>query len=314
MVSQPASFAFIGLGNMGIGMATNLRKKLPQSTPMVVYDINQAAIDAFIKRTVDIGNVIVAKNCADAAKQVECVITIVPEGSHVKAAYLTPETGILAGCKGKTGMLLIDCSTIDTESSLEVGKAAAAIGVDFADAPVSGGTLGSEKGTLTFMIGAKKESETFQRIETFVKCMGATVFPCGAPSLGLGAKLSNNYLSAILSLGTSEALNLGMRIGLDPKVLSDIFSVSTSSNYINNVSNPVPHICPEAPASHGYAPGFKIQLMRKDITLALKAAKDVNAKIILGDELLAAFSAASEDPRCKDLDSRVIYRWIGGKE
>jgi 3-hydroxyisobutyrate/3-hydroxypropionate dehydrogenase len=144
--------------------------------------------------------------------------------------------------------------------------------------------------------------------------MGSSIYPIGGPSLGLAAKLSNNYLSALIALATSEAMNLGIRLGLDPHVLSAYIKESSGSNYTNSKYNPVPGVCPDAAASKGYEGGFKVKLMIKDMSLAIKAAEEVGAKLVLADAGLGAYEAAEEDPRCKDKDSRVVYRWLGGIE
>ncbi|KAF8528593.1 NAD-binding of NADP-dependent 3-hydroxyisobutyrate dehydrogenase-domain-containing protein, partial [Gautieria morchelliformis] len=143
----------------------------------------------------------------------------------------------------------------------------------FNNAPVSGGTAGAEKGSFTFM-----------------QTMGSTVNPCGGPSLGLAAKLLNNYLSGFIALATTEAMNVCMRCGLDAKVLLDCFATGSGS------------VCPDAVTSRDHQGGFKVQLMKKDMSLGL------------ADAGLSACSAASEDPHCRDRASRVIYRWLGGYE
>lgn len=159
--------------------------------------------------------------------------------------------------------------------------------------------------------------------------MGKHIYPLGGPTLGLAAKLSNNYLSGMIALATSEAMNLGMRLGVDPKVLQRCFSTSSGGSWVNDTVNPVPGVCPEAVTSKGYEGGFKVrfekrfhvlyiplneiiiqvQLMKKDMGLAITAAKQVDAKLVLADAGLSAYVAASEDPRCRDRDSRVVYRW-----
>lgn len=153
-------------------------------------------------------------------------------------------------------------STIDPATSLVVGKAvAASYEIDapkFYDAPVSGGTAGAEKATLTFMVGAAAENPTFPLLKEIFSYMGTSINATGGPSLGLAAKLSNNYLSGMIALATSEAMNLGMRLGLDPKVLSDCFSTSSGGSWVNSTVNPVPGVCPEAVTSKGYEGGFKV--------------------------------------------------------
>lgn len=173
------------------------------------------------------------------------MFTIVPEGSDVRKVFLDPSTGLLSGltspsaseenaeseAKQKT---FIDCSTIDPATSLSVARAVEEAGARFYDAPVSGGTAGAEAAKLTFMVGASPESVHFQdTIEPLLKAMGSNIVCVGAPSLGLVAKLSNNYLSGIIAIATSEAMNIGMRHGIDPKVLSECFSRSSGQNWVN---------------------------------------------------------------------------------
>ena len=130
----------------------------------------------------------------------------------------------------------------------------------FYDAPVSGGTTGAEKATLTFMVGAAADDPLFPLLKEILSFMGTTVNPCGGPSLGLAAKLSNNYLSGLIALATAEAMNLGMRCGLDPKVLSNCFATSSGGSWVNSTVNPVPGVCPDAVTSRDYQGGFKVIL------------------------------------------------------
>lgn len=179
----------------------------------------------------------------------------------------------------------------------------------FYDAPVSGGTAGAMKGTLTFMVGASQDDPYFPLLKEIFSFMGSSIYAVGGRSLGLAAKLSNNYLSGMIALATSEAMNLGMRLGIDPKVLSDCFNTSSGGSWVNSTVNPVPGVCPEAVTSKGYEGGFKVQLMKKDMGLAIEAANEVGAKLVLAEAGLSAYTAASNDPRCRDKDSRVVYRW-----
>jgi len=239
---------------------------------------------------------------------------MVPEGSHVRSVYLTPSTGALAS--DIQHKILIDCSTIDTGTSLAVRDACTQQHPDarFYDAPVSGGVVGAEKATLTFMLGCADEDSNIGLLTTLLGLMGGNIFPCGGPSLGLTAKLCNNYCSGVIAIATSEAMNIGMASGMDPRVLANIFHTSTAQSSILDDWCPVPGLCPDAPASKGYKGGFRVQLMKKDFGLAVDTAKRVGAKLALGDEGLKVYEGASMDERCKDLDSRVIYRYLGGKE
>lgn len=246
----------------------------------------------------------------------DVVITMVPEGSHVRSVYLTPDTGVLA--TDLSNKLLIDCSTIDTATSLEVADAISKQypTASFYDAPVSGGSLGAQKATLTFMVGCAESDPKFPMLQDLLGMMGNpdAIFACGGQSLGLTAKLCNNYCSGLIAIATSEAMNIGMKSGMDPRVLAKVFHASTAQSAICDKWCPVPGICPEAPASKGYQGGFKIQLMRKDFGLAVDAAKRVGVELALGEKGLETYTAAMNDPRCKDLDSRVVYRHLGGDE
>ncbi|KAK7045562.1 hypothetical protein VNI00_007394 [Paramarasmius palmivorus] len=309
-MSFPKRYGWIGLGAMGYPMATQLCQRLPPSSSLVIHDIDQDVLHRFKQENLGSIPVTTAANAKEVTENSDCVITIVPEGVHVKAVYLAPETGVLAA--DLAGKLLIDCSTIDLETSLAVGDAVreASDGkAHFYDAPVSGGTAGAERATLTFMVGAAESEPMFPVLKQIFSMMGKTVYPVGGRSLGLAAKLSNNYLSGMITIATSEAMNLGMRLGIDPKVLSNCFKTSSSSNWVNNTINPVPGVCPDAVTSKDYEGGFKVQLMKKDVTLAVHAANRVGAKLVLADAGLNAYSEASEDPRCKGRDCRVMYRW-----
>lgn len=244
----------------------------------------------------------------------EVIFSMVPEGSHVRTVYLASNTGILAG--NASGKLLVDCSTIDTATSLEakdeVHKRFPT--ASFFDAPVSGGELGAQRGSLTFMLGCSEEDPQLPVLQGLLSMMGTSIVPCGGPSLGLTAKLCNNYCSALIAVATSEAMNIGMRAGMDPRTIQKVFSSSLAQSTVCDKWCPVPGVCPEAPASRGYRGGFKIQLMRKDFGLAIDTAKRLGVTLALGDIGLRTYTDAMNDPKCKDLDSRVVYRYLGGEE
>ncbi|GLB36954.1 putative NAD-binding of NADP-dependent 3-hydroxyisobutyrate dehydrogenase [Lyophyllum shimeji] len=315
----PQSFGWVGLGAMGYPMAVQLRLKIPQTSKLCIYDVNEAVLHQFVKDMGDHGPIAIASNAREVAEQSEFIISIVPEGTHVRNVYLEPGVGLLAA-EDMSGKIFVDCSTIDPATSIAVGNAVAASTppskpvARFYDAPVSGGTAGASKAILTFMVGASPSDPDFPLLKEVFSYMGTSIHALGGPSLGLAAKLSNNYLSGMIALATAEAMNLGMRLGLDPKVLSDCFATSSGGSWVNSTVNPVPGVCPDAVTSKGYEGGFKVQLMKKDILLAMEAAQQVDAKLVLGDAGLSAYSAAAADPRCRDKDSRVIYRWLGGIE
>lgn len=144
--------------------------------------------------------------------------------------------------------------------------------------------------------------------------LGNNVIAFGGPSLGLVAKLANNYLSGTIAIATSEAMNMGMLGGMNARVLARVIHAGSGRNHIADNFNPVPGICPEAPSSHGYEGGFKVELMKKDIGLAASMAERVGARLALGKSCLETYQKASQDPRCQGLDSRVVYRYLGGQE
>ncbi|KAK7445865.1 hypothetical protein CaCOL14_004883 [Colletotrichum acutatum] len=312
-MNQPPSLGFIGLGAMGLPMASNLVAKVAKGSQTYVYDISESSM----KKLVDQAKNAVITGCKsprEISQKADIVFTMLPEGSHVRTVYLDPDTGIL-GPELKS-RLLIDCSTIDTETSQLVSSTIKSHfpSTFFCDAPVSGGTLGAEAATLTLMIGCSEKNPNWPEIRDLLSLMGKNIIACGGPGLGLTAKLCNNYCSALISLATSEAMNIGMRAGMDPRLLARVFANSTAQSTICDKWNPVPGICPNAPASHGYQGGFKIQLMAKDFGLAVSTAEKVGAKLILGAVGLRAYKEASQDSKCRDLDSRVLYRYIGGNE
>jgi 3-hydroxyisobutyrate dehydrogenase len=230
--------------------------------------------------------------------------------------YLDAATGILAALSSSSTKLLIDSSTIDTATSLHVKEQllTASPTTSFYDAPVSGGVLGAMNGTVAFFLGCCPSEPNMPRLTRLLQTMGGKVIPCGGPSLGLAAKLSNNYLSGIITIACSEAMDMGMRAGIDARVLASVFAAGTAQNAICDVFNPVPGVCPQAPSSNGYRGGFRVQLMRKDIGMAVDMARRVGATTVLGASGLGVYAAASEAADCRDLDSRVVYRYLGGRE
>lgn len=207
-------------------------------------------------------------------------------------------------------------STIDTATTLAVRSAILEKypNAAYYDAPVSGGDIGAEAATLTIMLGCAQDDPNFPRANKFLSTMGKDIIACGGPSLGLVCKLCNNYLSAIQTIANSEAFDMAIRSGMDPRLLQKILKTSSASNTNIQVMNPVPGLSPKAPPSNGYKGGFKVQYMVKDVSLAMKMARDVGAESALGNVTLGTYEAAARDPKCVGLDSKVVYRYLGGRE
>ena len=255
-----ATVAFIGLGNMGGPMAINLIKA---GHTVTVFDLSEAAC----QQLADAGAA-VAASAGEAARNVDYVLSMLPAGKHVAGVYLGEE-GLLAQLDSSSTVL--DCSTIDAATARQVGEAAAELGIGFMDSPVSGGVAAAAAGTLAFMCGG--QADTFEKARLILQDMGKNIFHAGPAGAGQVAKGCNNMLLAIHMIGTCEALEMGARNGLDPKVLSEIMLASSGRNWSLEVYNPYPGVMEGAPASNDYKPGFMVDLMLKDLGLALEIAQ-----------------------------------------
>ena len=260
---------FVGLGHMGAPMARNLLKA---GHSLTVYDVVQRNVDAL-----KAAGASAATSPARAASGVELVVTMLPSSPHVKAVYLEDD-GVLSGVAG--GVTLIDSSTIDPHTAREVAERAARHGNPMADAPVSGGTGGAEAGTLTFMVGGSVE--VFEQIAPVLRQMGKNIVHCGESGTGQVAKICNNLLLGISMIGVSEAMNLGTALGIDAKVLAGIINTSSGRCWSSDTYNPYPGVMDNVPAARGYTGGFGAELMLKDLTLALDAAKLSKQPVVLG--------------------------------
>jgi 3-hydroxyisobutyrate dehydrogenase len=263
------TIAFIGLGNMGGPMARNLLKS---GQSLVVFDVVQSHVDALTGQ-----GAAAARSPRLAAAEADLVITMLPSSPHVRSVYLG-EDGVLAGAK--SGVPLIDSSTIDPHTAREVAAAASTRGNPMADAPVSGGTGGAEAGTLTFMVGA--EGDVFERIKPTLARMGKNIVHCGAAGTGQVAKICNNLLLGISMIGVAEAMNLGAALGIDPKVLAGIINTSSGRCWSSDTCNPYPGVLATAPAARGYTGGFGTDLMLKDLGLAADAARQARQPVAMG--------------------------------
>src|SRR6202790_4254541 len=250
--SAMATIGFIGLGNMGAPMAANLVKAGHSVTG---YDLVPAALQALAAAG---GKT--ASSAAEAAKGADIVITMLPAGEHVREVWLH-QGGLIEAVKSTTP-LLIDCSTIDVDSARAVTAAAEAAGLSMLDAPVSGGTIGAQNGTLTFMVGGSEDACI--QGKSILEAMGKNIFHAGGPGAGQAVKICNNMMAAINVVGASEGFLLAQKLGLDWHKVHEICSTATSSSWALNTYCPAPGPAPAAPSNHDYAPGFMTKLMVKD--------------------------------------------------
>ena len=264
-----AKIAFIGLGHMGGGMAPNLAKA---GHEVRAFDLSADAL----KRASEHGCA-AAKSAAEACKDADAVVTMLPAGQHVADVYRStvfpaaPKTAIL-----------IDCSTIDVATAKTVEAEAQAAGFNMVDAPVSGGIAAAEGGTLTFMVGGSDEG--FERARPFLEKMGKAVIHAGGPGSGQAAKICNNMLLGATMAATCEAFVLAGKLALNLQTFYDISSKSSGQSWSMTSYCPVPGVGPETPADRGYEGGFAAALMLKDLKLAMAAAQEAGAYTPMGGE------------------------------
>ena len=280
------TIAFIGLGNMGGGMAANLVKN---GFTVRAFDLSD---DALAKA--EAAGAIRAASAADAVTGADAVVTMLPAGKHVEAVYTDEVFGA-----AKPGTLFLDCSTIDVATARRVIAAAKAKGFQMADAPVSGGIAAANAGSLTFMVGG--DDDAFARAKPILSAMGKAVIHAGSDGNGQAAKICNNMLLGATMVATCEAFAMAQKIGLDAQTFYDISSVSSGQSWSMTSYCPVPGVGPQSPADNGYSGGFAVALMLKDLKLALEAAASVNASVPMGAQaeslyqLLANRGEAGQD-------------------
>jgi 3-hydroxyisobutyrate dehydrogenase len=273
-----ATIAFIGLGNMGGPMAANLVKA---GHRVQVFDLQPEAVG----RVAGAGGIPQA-SATEAVKHAQVVISMLQSGRQVEALYMTGQDPLFG--RMAPGTLVIDCSTIDAATAKTTAQRATAHGLDFIDAPVSGGVAGAQAGTLTFIVGGSEDQ--FARAEPMLHQMGKKVFHAGPHGAGQMAKACNNMLLAVLMAGTCEALNMGINSGLDPKVLSEIIKQSSGNNWALQLYNPVPGVMEQVPAARGYRGGFQVNLMCKDLNIAMELSRDSGSPVPMGAAAKALFN------------------------
>ena len=261
---------FIGLGNMGEPMATNLVKA---GFDVIGFDLIEEA-----KKKAERNGIQIAKDAFSASENVDALISMLPASEHVESLYLG-ENGLLS--KLDNTVLIIDCSTIAPNSAIKVANQAKDLGFSMVDAPVSGGVVGAQESTLTFIVGGADNN--VERARPLLEKMGSNIFHAGSNGAGQVAKVCNNMLLAIHMCGTAEAIALGVNNGLDASVLSEIMRKSSGGNWSLEVYNPYPGVMDTAPASRNYEGGFLNKLMAKDLGLAKEASESTNSETPMGD-------------------------------
>ena len=291
-----AKVSFIGLGNMGLPMAANLIKA---GHAVSGFDVNE---DAGARLAAGGGTK--AQSIAEACKDAEVVIAMLPAGEHVREVYLG-EGGVLAAVAPAT--LLIDSSTIDVETARQVAQAAQAKGLAMIDAPVSGGVAGAQAATLTFMVGGGDDA--FERARPVLETMGKTIVHAGGPGNGQAAKICNNMILGASMIVVAEAFLLAEKLGLDAQKLFDISSKSSGQCWSMTSYCPVPGLVPTSPANRDYKAGFTAAMMLKDLKLAQAAARATRATTPLGAGAAAVYErfVDSEDG---SVDFSGIIRYL----
>ena len=291
--------AFIGVGNMGCPMAENLMKS---GKKIKVFDVSKKMTQIAKEKNLE-----VIEHLNDLiTNDVTTVITMLPEGKHSKEVFMG-DNGIIN--KVSKNCLLIDCSTIDIQTSIEIGKKATENGIKMIDAPVSGGVMGAQKATLNIMVGGTKEA--FELALPLLKIMGKNIFYAGDLGSGNGAKICNNMSLGITMIAASESLMLAKRLNIDIKKVHEIMKNASGNSWPISVYPPLPGLIEGTPSNNNYRPGFSAGMMNKDLKLAYDCAKNANAITPMGKMALEIYSKFCEDGN-DDKDFSAISKVIGG--
>jgi 3-hydroxyisobutyrate dehydrogenase len=291
-----AIIAFIGVGNMGGGMAANLARA---GHEVRAFDLSEVVV----ARAVSHGCTAAASARA-AAHGADAIVTMLPAGSHVAAAY-----GETLFAAASAHAILIDCSTIDVATARSVGEAAAEKGLKMVDAPVSGGTAAADGGTLTFMVGGPEAA--FALAQPILAGMGKAVIHAGGAGMGQAAKICNNMILGATMVATAEAFVLAEKLGLDAQTFFDISSKASGQSWSMTSYCPVPGPVPASPANRDYQGGFASALMLKDLKLALAAATTAGASVPMGAQAEALYQMFANNGGAP-LDFSAIVKFLRG--
>lgn len=285
-------------------MASNLRKKLGSNITLYVYDIAPAVSQRFIDEFGRYGMIEVASSPLDLANKCKTVISSLPMGKHVRDVYTIGDYCVLKAEK-YADRLIIDCSTIEIEYTQDIGKIINQAGRGtFVDATVSGGIWGATDGTLTFMVGHPKPTETDaigNRLWGVLSLVGQRdkIRFCGGLGMGQVAKIAHNYVTLCNNVTATQGMALGLKYGIDKKVLWECMTDGTANSWVMGLEQPVPGLVAEAPSSNGYRRAFGPELSLKDLGIAVKSAKKVGLDATVGKVAIEAFKPVADDPRTK---------------
>lgn len=323
-----ANYGFIGLGQMGQHMARHIYNKLEPDDKLYVHDTSPEATKSFVKSVTEITpankDLLVpldklSEFITDVDSQLDFIITMVPEGKHVKGCIQELVKAYQNHATDTTGVstTFLDSSTIDIPTSVETHKYVTDMipHFDFIDTPVSGGVAGARKGTLSFMLSRPDHESIKPSLTSLLTKMGTNIFPCGDNhGAGLAAKLSNNYLLAVTNLAVADSFQLAKSFNLNLQAYAKLVSVSTGKSWASVDNCPISGVYPKEnalPSDDGFKGGFISKLTRKDLVLATESAKKNNRFLFLGDISKRWYDLACERDDLATRDLAVLYEWLG---
>ena len=284
-----SKIGFVGLGAMGLRMSKNVMSKYK----VIGYDIQP------------IKDIEMAKNVKDVFSKSDVIISMLPTSNHVDSVAKDVKELL-------NGKLWIDSSTVDPLSSKSWHAFVKSCGGYSLDAPVSGGINGAEKATLTFMVGGQEKILNDKAMD-ILKTMGKNIVHCGDDGMGSVAKVCNNMLLGTTMLAVSETLLLGKKLGMDPKMLTQILNTSSGRCWSSDTYNPAPNVMENVPSSNNYKPGFAVKLCNKDMKLALNSAIKSGSPVFLAAVAQQAYTHMENNSEFSEKDFSAIYKYLESK-
>ncbi|KAK5053868.1 hypothetical protein LTR84_001830 [Exophiala bonariae] len=304
------TYGFIGLGNMGSGMAKNLRAKMPRQALLIVCELDKKRTKEFLSSVE--GLIEVADTPREVAERSSIIVTSLPHGAAVSHVFTDPSIGLLSvRTSSSSRKFFLETSTIEVRISNEVLKEVEKSGLgDFIDCPVSGGIPSAHQGSLTFMVGGSEA--LFQKAKPVLVSMGKeeNLLFCGRAGAGLVTKQINNYCANVAFIGLCEGMNTGVKYGLDPKVLADAINVSSGMSWNSLNMNPIKGVQSNSSASKDFEGGFKTELAKGVIDMAVELMDGLGAKHVMGNVVKDIYARAVEHPKCADKECRSVFRLI----